>query len=88
MLEHMVWDETERWQKPLKLQTRTPREAPSAGSGEWDHKQALYPVPRPAHTQPKPLPNRPWSRRPGGCRGALCSFSALCVFIPFGAKVV
>ena len=54
----------------LYLQTRTPREAPSAGSGEWDHKQALYPVPRPAHTQPKPLPNRPWSRRPGGCRGA------------------
>ena len=54
----------------LYLQTRTPREAPLAGSGEWDHKQALYPVPRPAHTQPKPLPNRPWSRRPGGCRGA------------------
>ena len=54
----------------LYLQTRTPREAPSAGSGEWDHKQALYPLPRPAHTQPKPLPNRPWSRRPGGCRGA------------------
>ena len=54
----------------LYLQTRTPREAPSAGSGEWDHKQALYPVPRPAHTQPKPLPNRPWSRRRGGCQGA------------------
>ena len=54
----------------LLLQTRTPREAPLAGSGEWDHKQALYPLPRPAHTQPKPLPNRPWSRRPGGCRGA------------------
>ena len=54
----------------LYLQTRTPREAPLAGSGEWDHKQALYPLPRPAHTQPKPLPNRPWSRRPGGCRGA------------------
>ena len=46
------------------------REAPLAGSGEGDHKQALYPLPRPAHTQPKPLPNRPWSRRPGGCRGA------------------
>ena len=43
----------------LLLQTRTPREAPLAGSGEWDHKQALYPLPRPAHTQPKPLPNRP-----------------------------
>ena len=41
----------------LYLQTRTPREAPLAGSGEWDHKQALYPLPRPAHTQPKPLPN-------------------------------
>ena len=54
----------------LLLQTRTPREAPLAGSGEWDHKQALYPLPRPAHTQPKPLPNRPWSRRRGGCRGA------------------
>lgn len=54
----------------LYLQTRTPREAPLAGSGEWDHKQALYPLPRPAHTQPKPLPNRPWSRRRGGCRGA------------------
>mmetsp|Transcript_37458 Transcript_37458/g.123573 ORF Transcript_37458/g.123573 Transcript_37458/m.123573 type:complete len:210 (-) Transcript_37458:868-1497(-) len=54
----------------LLLQTRTPREAPLAGSGEWDHKQALYPLPRPAHTQPKPLPNRPWSRLRGGCRGA------------------
>ena len=70
MLEHMVWDETERWQKPLKLQTRTPREAPSAGSGEWVVRGPQTSTIYPTAASPKPLRDRPWSRRPGGCRGA------------------
>ena len=69
----ITWFGTLSDDRGLYLQTRTPREAPSAGSGEWDHKQALYPVPRPAHTQPKPLPNRPWSRRPGSACHTVCN---------------
>ena len=52
----------------LYLQTRTPREAPSAGSGEWDHKQALSPTatsPHTAQTAAKPALVTPAGRLPG-----------------------
>ena len=53
----------------LYLQTRTPREAPLAGSGEWDHKHYIPYRDQPTHS-PSRCQFRPWSRRPGGYRGA------------------
>ena len=53
--ERITWFGTLSDGRGLLLQTRTPREAPSAGSGEWDHKQALYPVYR---DEPTHSPNR------------------------------
>ena len=61
----ITWFGTLSDDRGLYLQTRTPREAPSAGSGEWDHKQALYPLPRPAQTAAKPALVTPAGRLPG-----------------------